>query len=214
MSSCINTAADCTVKMFKACLEGKYRVLALEGTTTDEELEQAFEIVYAQYVDLSGLFVTREFDLSAYIHYLDIRITVIKQFVALQRQFVSEFGEPCMSYFHLVKKYGHSLYWDHKNPNLQLFLEKLNKIEPKEVRYQIELKNKKNELFELHKKRLNQEHTPLESRKQFVTNIVRLQKAGFVINNDTSMEDVAIAVSDHREASETEKAQRNFNKRR
>jgi hypothetical protein len=215
MSNYIKTAAECTVKQFRACAyKGKYRVLVIDGDPTDDELEKAFELIYAEYADLSGLFITKEFDLTGYINFLETRINVVKKFVELQRLFISHFGEPHTPAFHLVKKYGHSLYWNHESPNIQLFLEKLNKIPGKEVRYELELKAKKKELLDLHAKKMNQEHSILESERNFVATIVRLKQAKFDINNNSPIEEMALAIADHREATESEKAQRQFTKRR
>ncbi|HEY4288271.1 MAG TPA: hypothetical protein VGN00_14300 [Puia sp.] len=215
MNSYINTASDCTVKQFEECaFKQKYRVLVLEGDPSAEELQQAFELIYAQYVDLSGLFVSREFDLSAYIHSLEVRTTTVKNFVELQKLFIKEFGQPFPPAFRLVKRYGHTLYWNAESPNLELFIQKLNKIPSKEVRYEIELKNKKTELVELHRKRIKKEFTLQETRSQFVTMINRLRQSHFVINrNETTVEELALAIADQREQQEAANAQRQFKRR-
>jgi hypothetical protein len=215
MNRYINTAAGCNVKQFEDCaFRQQYKVLILEGEPTDLELQQAFELIYAEYVDLSGLFVSKEFDLSAFIHRLEIRKTTIKNFVELQKIFISEFGQPFPQAFHLVKKYGHSLYWNAAGGNLELFLQKLNKIPAKEVRYEIELRNKKTELIELHRKKVKKEFTLLESRKEFVTMLNRLRQSQFVINrNETTVEELALAIADQKEQQEAAKAQNQFKRR-
>lgn len=215
MSSYIQTAAECTVKQFRACAyKGKYQVLVIDGQPTDEELRRAFELIYAEYADLSKLFITKEFDLSGYIHFLETRLNTVKKFVELQKIFIGEFGVPFPPAFPLVKKFGHSLFWNHDQPDIVLFLEKLNKIPQREVRYELELKNKKKELLDLHSKMMNKEHSLLESEKNFVSTIVRLKQAKFDINNNTPVEEVALAIADLREANESEKAQKQFIKRR
>lgn len=214
MSKYINTASECTVKQFKACcFDQRFHVLVLEGDPSDQELQEAFELIYSEYVDLSGLFITREFELSAYIRSLKVRIDTVQHFVELQRVFISEFDAPFPPGFDIVKKYGHILYWNPESPDLDLFKAKLSKIESKEVKYTVELKKKTDELVELHRKRVKKEFTLLESRKQFVTMVNRLQQAKFVINqNETTVEELALMVADHKEQQEDAFAQRSFKK--
>jgi hypothetical protein len=215
MSSYINTAADCTIKQYEACaFQQRYRVLVLEGDPTDEELKNAFDLINAEYIDLSGLYVTREFDLSAHIHYLHIRKTTIEEFVRLQRKFIEQFGVPFVSEFRLVKKYGYSFNWNHEAPNLEHFLSKLNKVASQEVRYGIELSNKTKELFELRSKRIAKEAPVLETRKQFMTMIIRLQQSKFVIDrNKTTVEELALMIADQKDQQDQMKAEQSFKRK-
>lgn len=215
MSNIINTAAECNIKQFMAAaFENKLRVLIIDGDATDEELKEAFEYIYAQYVDISGLYISKEFDLSAYIHSLSNRINTICEFVRLQRKFIEEFSVPFVAAFGIVKKYGHSLYWDNDYPDIELFLIRLGKVESKEAKYISQLKAKENELFELKRKRITKEFTLLESRKQFLITLARLQQAKFVIDKkETSMEEVGLMIKDQKEQSEEAVIQRSFKKR-
>jgi len=215
MNRYIDNAADCTVKQFMDCLFAqRYKVLILEGEPSEEELRNAHELIYAQYVDLSGLFVTREFELSAYIQSLENRLNTVIRFIELQRAYIAEFGRPFTPAFHIVKKYGHSLYWNHDSPDLPLFLAKMDKMPAKEARYKVELDAKKKELFDMQRKKVKGEYNPLESRGQFVTMLNRLQQAKFVIEKpNTSVEELAYMIKDLRDIQEDEKAQRSFKKR-
>lgn len=194
----IQSAGDCVVNKFMDCaFKGKHRCLLLSGDAADEQLQMAFEIIYAEYVDLAGLYITREFELSAYIGSLDTRLTVIKRFIDLQRTFLREFDAPFLPGFALVKKYGHRLYWDFNHPDKDGFLKKLQQIEAVEARYQAELNRKINELVELRKKKVNKEFSLLENRKQFVMSMNRLQQQKFVIDKDkTTMEELGLMVKD------------------
>lgn len=203
----ISDAADCNVDKFMACrFKEKYKVLLLEGNATDEELRETFEYIYAQYVDYSGLYLTKEFEMSAYIHYLDVRIETIDRFILLQRKFIEEFNAPFVPAFGLLKKYGHHLVWNHKYPDADLFLRKLEKIELKEDKFRTIRNTKIDELMELRKKHVNKEHTPLESRKEFIIMLNRLGQAKFHIDKQqTSVEELALMIKDHRDQVETEK---------
>lgn len=203
----IQSAADCNVDKFMKCaFQERYRCLLLSGDASDDQLRTVFEIIYAEYVDLSGLYVTREFELSGYIDSLEKRLATIKRFVNLQRTFLHEFDVPFLPGFALVKKYGHRLYWDFNNPDKEAFLKKLEQIQASESRYQAELNKKVNELVEMRKKKISKTFTLLESRKQFIMSMNRLQQNKYVIDKEkTSMEEMALMIKDFRDqASETD----------
>lgn len=215
MSNYINTAADCNIKKFMSCaFDGKCRVLLNDGEATDSELREAFEYIYDQYVDYSGLYATREFELSAYMNSLDVRITTVQEFVKLQRKFIEEFNVPYVAAFWQVKKYGHALYWNRDYPDIDLFLIKLTKVENREAKYKSELKAKEKELFELQRKKITKEFTLLESRKQFLLTLARLQQAKFVISKtETMMDELALMIKDQKDQSDEANAQRSFKTR-
>lgn len=205
----ITEASECTVKQFMQCsFEGKHRVLLLSGEATDLQVRQAFELIYAQYTDLSGLYQTREFELSAYIDSLDKRVHTVDRFLELQRLFIAEFSSPFVPGFYLVKKYGHAFHWNHENPQIDLFAKKLAQVEMKEKKYRTILNAKINELIEFRKKHIKKEFTLLESRKEFITGMNRLQQAKFVINkNETTVEELALMIRDSRDQQEEAKMQ-------
>lgn len=197
----IQSAADCNVDKFQKCaFQERYRCLLISGDAPDDLLRTAFEIIYAEYVDLAGLYITREFELSAYISSLDTRIYTVRRFIDLQQTFLHEFNAPFIPGFALVKKYGHRLYWDINNPDKEAFLKKLQQIQASESRYQAELNKKVNELVELRRKKVNKTFTLLESRKQFIMSMNRLQQNKFVIDKEkTSMEELALMIKDYRD---------------
>jgi hypothetical protein len=208
----INQASECTVKQFIQCaFEGKTKVLLLSGEASDLQLHQAFELIYAEYTDLSGLYQNREFEMSAYIDSLDKRVHTIERFLELQRLFVLEFGMPCVAYFPIVKKYGHNLHWNFDNPQIDLFERKLAQIEAKEKKYRTILHTKIGELLELKKKQAKKEFTLLESRKEFIASLNRLQQAKFVIDkNSTTVEELGLMIRDYRDQAEEAKATDKF----
>lgn len=205
----ITDAADCNIKQFIRCaFEGKYKVLLIDGEATDAELQSAFEMIYAQYIDLSGMYQTREFELSAYINFVDNRIRTIERFIELQRLFLREFNMPFLPAFGLFKKYGHHLVWNPEYPDTDLFKKKLGQIEMKEKKYHSILNTKIKDLVEFKKKQIAGEHSLLESRKQFITTLNRLQQAKFVIDkNETSVEELALMIRDHKDQIEENKMQ-------
>lgn len=205
----IRDAGDCTVKQFIRCaFEQKYRVLLIEGQATDDELREAFEFIYSQYIDYAGLYETREFEMSAYINSLDNRIQTIKRFTELQLSFIAEFELPFIPGFEMVEKYGHHLYWDDEQPDIEAFKKRLQQIGGKEKKYESILKNKVTELIEFRRRQIKKEFTLLETRKQFMTMLNRLQQQKFVIDKaTTTVEELALMIQDSRDQAEEAKMQ-------
>jgi len=208
----VETASECTIKQFiRATFEGKHNVLIIEGNPTDEQLKNAFEYIYAQYVDMSGLYQSQEFEIVAYIDFLDKRIWTMKRFVELQKTFISHFDMPYLPGLKIAEKYGHKLYWDPNYPDS--FITKLNSIAVKEAKYTIKVAEKVTELVALRKKKVTKEHSILESRKDFITMLNRLQQQRFVINkSETTVEELALMIKDQRDQAQTENMNRQYKK--
>lgn len=213
----IEDAADCTIKQFiRATFEGKLKVLIVDGNPSEEEykilepkLKNAFEYIYAQYVDISGLYRSQEFEILAYIDSLDKRIWTMKRFVELQRTFMSHFDMPFLPGFAIAEKYGHRLVWNPEYPDL--FKKQLDAIPTKESRYSIKVNEKVKELVELRKKSITKEHSILESRKEFISMLNRLQQHKFVINkSETTVEELGLMIKDYRDQIQTEKMNGKF----
>jgi|SRR6185437_4456280 len=212
----IQRAADCSVKQFMQCsFDHKYKALLIEGEASEDDLRIAFEYIYAEYADYSGLFQSQEFDIVSYINSLDNRIQTIKRFIDLQRKFLKHFDIPYLPELKMVKKYGHEIYWDQNYPDKEGFLKKLIKIEARETKYQAIVDKKVNELIALRKKKQTKEHSILESRKDFVTTLNRLSQSGFHIDKEkTSVEELALMIKDRRDEVEESKAQQRIKKPR
>lgn len=197
----INDAGDCSVKRFMDCaFKEKYDVLLVEGIADPLELKNAFEFIYAQYIDLAGLYETREFELYAYITMLEGRINTVKQFIALQRSFVAQFDVPYFKAFGIVRKYGHVLKFSPGQTSTELFLTRLNQIEMMERRIEDERAGKVKQLYDLHKKKIGKQHSIIESRTEFVSMLNRLQQNKFVIDREkTSVEEIGLMIRDCKE---------------
>jgi hypothetical protein len=215
MSRYIDNAADCVIKQYMECaFKDNFKVLVLEGEPSTEELKRAFALINDQYADISELFITREFELSAYMHSLQTRINSMIWFINLQKQFIEHFGEPYVPAFHIAKKYGHRLFWNPDSPDITLFLNKLEAIPGKEAKYKTELAAKEKELFEMRRKKVQGELTPLETRKQFISMLNRLQQARFVVDKDkTTVEELALMIKDMKDQKDEADAQKTFKKK-
>lgn len=215
----IESASDCNIKRFMAAtFENKLKALITNGNPSEEEykelepkLQNAFEYIYAQYVDISGLYLSQEFELVGYINSLNHRITTMKWFVELQNKFMDEFEVPYLPGLSIAERYGYKLYWDPNYP--ESFIRKLNSIPAKESKFTIRITEKTKELVELRKKQIKKEHTLLESRKDFITMMNRLQQHKFVIDkNETTVEELALMIKDQRDQVETDNMNRKFKK--
>lgn len=179
------------------------------GEGTEEELKEAFETIYTQYIDTAQLYQTLEFEKLGYISSLDTRIRTVKLFIQIQRLFIKDFSIPYLPALNMIKKYGHNLYWDKNARDLEGFLRKLNSIETREKRYEDELSIKINELIQLRKKQVTKELTILETRKQFVQQLIKLQQNKFVIiRTETTMEDIALMILDVKDRAHEDRAAR------
>lgn len=211
----INRAADCSIKKFmEAYYDGKLKSLLTEGNAPDEELKEALEIIYAEYVDISMMYQTREFEMNAYIHWVGMRIMTMKNFFELTRAFIREFNLPYLPGFEMIKQYGHRLYFNPEYPDIEGFVNKLDSMEQKEKKWDVIIDVKVKELIAFKKKQINKELDPLQSRKQFLQTIIRLQQKDFVITKtETTMEDLAIMIKEDKDAAEDAHAHKKFKRK-
>lgn len=210
----VNDASECTVKQFMKCaFDNKYDALIIAGVPSEQDLKSAFEFIYAQYVDISGLYLSQEFEILGYIEGLSKRKGVLEEYVKLQNAYFGNFQIPFLPGLPIAEKYGYKIYWDPAYPDT--FMQKLNQIPAKESKYKIRIAEKTKELVELRKKKEKKEHSLLESRKSFITTLNRLQQQKFVIDKSTTtVEELALMIKDVRDIQEENKAQNSFKPKR
>lgn len=158
--------------------------------------EERFDIAYTEYIDLSGRYSTKEFELVTYIHYLNNRINSVKLSVRLQKDFIFEFGIPYTPELKFFKKFGHTLFW---KDNVEEFVKALDRIETKEKKYIVELETKMQDLVKERKKN-NTGNTSTftnETRQNFVTMMNSLNKIGYKISRtETTVEELALIIKE------------------
>lgn len=180
----ITKCRDCSVRLFMTCLYDK-DTSGLNGGN--------FENIFTEYVDLSGIGETREFDLLTGIHNIQTRMTFIETMLIIQRRFYYEFEIPFVDAFQDLKKYGHHLKWDPNNP--VAFLKQLETIEIIEKKSQAELDAKYKELKTLKKDGVKSDHN---GRIDFIRQMNALNKDGYKIDKDkTDMEEYALMIRDY-----------------
>ncbi|MES2004342.1 MAG: hypothetical protein V4450_07460 [Bacteroidota bacterium] len=209
-------ASECTVRVFMRCAFGNdLKGLIISGKPSPEDLAKAWKAIYTEYVDLSGMVQTMEFDLMKSIFYLDCRVKRIQLLLMIQRESIDKLGMPCIGAFPMLKSFGHRLSWDASHPDAEGFKRKLLDIESREKKYDIELGGKMKELFELKRKRANNELPEMQKRKEFIRTLNNLEKSGYRIDRDKStVEDMAIMIHDYNDAAEKSEYDNDQNRNR
>lgn len=175
---------------------------------TDEE----FKIVYSEYVDTSGLFLSDDFEKQGLIYNLNQRINYVKMFIRLQRDFIHEFRMPFIKDFQNLKhKYGYVLYW---NNDIEDFEKQLQRVEQREIKNGSFMDLKIDELNRARKNKgisKEDEESLDDSRKGFIRMVNSLGKIGFKIDGNVStVEELALMIKQQFE--ENEESKRAMNK--
>lgn len=170
--------------------------------------EEEFKVVYAEYQDTSGLFITEDFERQSYIHHLNSRINYIKILLVLQRRFIVDFGMPFIRDFEYLKQqYGYVLIWD---GNIDNFESQLKKIESREIKHTSFLEAKVKELHDSRKENQNKgapddnEESLIKSRLSFIRMLNSLGKIGFRVDKkDTSVEELSLMIKQQLEENDS-----------
>lgn len=167
-----------------------------------------FELVYSEYLDTSGLFMSEYFELQSLIHHLNSRINYINLFVRIQRDFISNFFIPFQRDFDRLKEnYGYVVKW---NGSVDDFEKQLKKIESRQIKHQSFLEEKIQELVKLRKensgkKKFNgdddketEEDKDIKlkkSRVSFIRMLNSLGKIGYKLDKKlTTVEELALMI--------------------
>ena len=179
----ITKCSECSIRLFMTCLFGKNT----EGLNGGD-----FDKIFTEYIDLSGIGETKEYDLLWSIHNIQSRVTFIAAMIDLQKKFFKEFDMPFVNAFDDFRSYGHRLKWNQEKP--EEFLNQLRMIEVREKKFQAELDAKVVELQKLKKEGVTADSN---GRADFVRQLNSLGKAGFRIDKDkTDMEELALMIRD------------------
>lgn len=151
-----------------------------------------FEIVYAEYVDLSGLYHSKEFELFAYINYLKNRIFVLRTVVASQRMFLETLGRPYVDGLFIFDNFGYKIKW---NDDIEDFERQLKIVESRERQKSSELRRKEFEFKQLKDAKKSEEQPLIQSRHNFIRMLNSFNKAGYKIDRDkTTVEELALMI--------------------
>jgi hypothetical protein len=151
-----------------------------------------FDICYAEYIDLSGLYHSKEFELYTYINYLKNRIFVLKTVLQSQRLYMSSFGKPYVKGFFIFKSFGYSISW---NEDEEDFNRQLDKIASRERQKSGELRRKEFEFNQIKEARKNEEQPLIQSRHDFIKMLNAFNKNGYRIDREkTTVEELALII--------------------
>lgn len=173
---------EITVRVFMRCLFNK------DYTGVDN-----WDELYTKYIDLSGLGEQGQLGLHVAIHNLKIRLFRITHFLELHSKVFDLVGMPHLEHMDDMKEYGIRLSWNPGEP--EMFLPQLIKIEQREKRNYVELKELEKEVEEM--KEAENPKT-VSARNSFVIMLNVLGKEGFKIDKDkTDMEELSLMVKQH-----------------
>lgn len=166
-----------------------------------------FKIVYAEYLDTSGLFQSEDFERQSFIHHLNQRIERVKMYIRIQREFISEFDMPYILDFDDFRdKYGYVLKWKKDKEDFEKQLEKVEKREHKNITF---LESKIKELNEFRNKKSkneipeDDEKSLKKSRHGFIKMLNSLGKMGYEIKRkETYVEELSLMIKQQTEENE------------
>lgn len=204
----INSASDCNVNKYLACkFNQKYHVLLNDykgrgediDTDTLERLINAFEIIETEFLDACQVTV-QEINLMRVAQAAQCRYDAIQNYLLVCFESIKAFDEPYFPAIQKLEKHKYVLIWDGNKDN---FIKSLRRIEKSEVKHLIALRNHQKALDDY---RNLQETNPTanehsgNARRDFISMINYIQKAGWVINFETtSLEQLGIAWHDFSE---------------
>lgn len=150
-------------------------------------LEDIFQIVYNEYVDTTGAYVSSHFDKIVYIRLLQNRINTVNKFIQLQTLFVEEYSQPYTEKFDIVTEFGYSLKWNNDKKD---FLEQLESIKSQESSVTSDLQISIKEYNDLKEQEPKQE-IQIERQKieNWMNSVNSLIKLGYTIDKDKMMLD-------------------------
>jgi hypothetical protein len=152
------------------------------------------DVLYTEYIDLSGLGETHQKTLLINIHNLEVRLTVMPALIDLQKKSFAATNAPYEPAFELFKKYGHRLRWDADEP--MAFIKQLERVEIREKKCIAELDSFMKELGTLKKEgpKVN-----ANGRQDFIKQLNRVGKPGFIDREKTDMESYSLMIADYYE---------------
>jgi hypothetical protein len=189
----MKTANNTTINEFISCLfDNDFSVI-------DEE---TFKNIHIEYIDISGQYETAEYEHIKTILILSTRIELIKTYLYIEYQFLSQFERPFLPVCKDLKKFGYTLIW---RDNTEDFVKQLENIEQSEKRFIIQLEGERSALEKQNNKQISDSETgqiwqTKQTRKEFIKMIIDLQKQNYKIDRDkTTIEELAIMISDLRD---------------
>lgn len=203
-------ASECNLNQFISCnFDNDLSVLIISGKPSPKQLEQAWDNIFTEYIDISGLYKEmEELTLMRSIQFLKARNTSISVTIQSQLQALEIIGQPLTEYFQVFESNDYHVSW---NGDKKDFIAQMEQIKTEQISYETELEDLETELDNFFKEQEEKiKKRPTGSRKQFLRMINNLEKLGNRIDTDKlSVERFAVMISDYREISETQETSKN-----
>lgn len=168
--------------------------------------EDDFKIVYSEYQDTSGLFLTDDFEKRSYVLHLYQRNNYVKLFIEFQREFIRSFSMPFLRLEDLLSfknKYGYVLKW---NSDLEDFEDQLQTIESREIKFETTLDEKLKDIKDSREKKSNvnsdesYEVSTKNTRVSWLRMINSLNKLNYKIDKPvTTVEELSLMIKQQME---------------
>jgi len=153
--------------------------------------KEDFDIVYSEYIDLTGLYNSKEFELFTYINYLKNRIYTAKTLVWAQLIFFETFKVPYIDGFELFERIGHKVKWEEDEKK---FISQMNKISSMTRAKELELRRKEFEFGQLRDAK-KEDKPEIQSRHEFIKMLNSFSKEGYRIDREkTTVEELALMI--------------------
>jgi len=155
--------------------------------------KEDFQIVYAEYIDLAGLYKSKEFELTTYINYLKNRITVLRAVIHSQEMYFEVFNKPYIPGLEFIKDtFGYNYIWNDSEKSFSSFLKKLKNNERTKV---TELRRKEFEFDKIKEAKKDGDVSKVQSRHEFIKMLNSFNKNGYRIERDkTTIEELALMI--------------------
>lgn len=183
-----------------ACqFEGDYNVL-FEGAPPE-----AWEAIYAEYIDLSGLANTGEYELIKTIHNLETRLRAVPEYAKVVAGCVASFGKIYAPAAQKLAKYGYKVPADP-----QQALTYLQTALSKEKRFEHDLKSAMASLEKLRAMKTEQHNDVKKQRRQFIQEINSLGTIYRIDRDKTTVEEYALMKREQMERMQEEQINKQF----
>jgi hypothetical protein len=155
--------------------------------------KEDFDLVYAEYIDLAGLYKSKEFELTTYINYLKNRIKTLQLVISSQEMYFEVFKKPYIPGLEFVKeKFGFSFTW---TENEKQFFSFLRKLSANQRVKETELKHKQFEFNKIKEEKLAGDVSNVQSRHEFIKMLNSLSKNGYKVDRkNTYVEELALMI--------------------
>lgn len=188
----MNTAKTLNITDFMAAwFDGNYAVIG-EGATREH-----FEAIKTDYIDMAGLYASRDFDMTYNLLMYENRLNVIQNFMIVQRGYIDAVGVPKLDSLDMLERFNHVIIWQ---DDKEKFLKKLEQVDLKENKTRALLNQLEKQITDNNGKKEAVFVSQSQERKNFMSMIINLEKNGYKIDEvKTTVEKLAIMIQRQRE---------------